>query len=88
MFKVAEPEPPMATGMKRAFLLVTGVIACPCHLPFVLPALAGLLAGTALGAFIAKNTGLLIALAAVYFFAVVAYFLRGTGKKPSLEEHE
>ncbi len=66
----------MATGMKRAFLLVTGVITCPCHLPFVLPALAGLLAGTALGAFIAENTGLLIALATVYFFGVVIYFLR------------
>jgi len=63
--------------MKRAFLLFTGFLTCPCHLPFVLPALAAGLAGTALGAFIAENTGLLIALATVYFVGVVIYFLHG-----------
>jgi mercuric ion transport protein len=66
----------MATGIKRAFLLVTGAITCPCHLPFVLPALAAGLAGTAVGAFIGDNTGLLITLATIYFFGVVIYFLR------------
>ena len=66
----------MARGIKRAFLLITGFLTCPCHLPFVLPALAALLAGTALGAFIADNTVLLIALATVYFVGVVIYFLR------------
>jgi len=67
----------MARGIKNAFLLFTGSLTCPCHLPFVLPALAGLLAGTAVGAFIANNTGFLIALATVYFVGVVIYFLRG-----------
>lgn len=62
-------------GVKKAFLIVTGFITCPCHLPFVLPALAALLAGTAAGAFISENTGLLIALATVYFVGVVIYFL-------------
>ena len=65
-------------GVKKAFLIVTGFITCPCHLPFVLPALAAGLAGTAVGAFIANNTGLLIALATVYFIGVVVYFLRGS----------
>jgi mercuric ion transport protein len=64
--------------MKRTFLLITGFLACPCHLPFVLPALAGLLAGTAAGVFIADNTALLIALATVYFVGVVVYFMRGS----------
>jgi mercuric ion transport protein len=74
--------------MKRAFFHFTGFLTCPCHLPFVLPALAAGLAGTATGAFIAENTGWLIALATIYFVAVVAYFLKGTGKKQTSEEHE
>lgn len=69
--------------MKKAFLLVTGFITCPCHLPFVLPALAGLLAGTAVGGFIAENTGLLIALATIYFVGVVVYFLYGSKRSRS-----
>ena len=64
-------------GMKGALLLFTGFLTCPCHLPFVLPALAALLAGTAVGAFIGDNTSLLIALATVYFVGVVIYFLKG-----------
>jgi len=70
-------------GVKKAFLIVTGFITCPCHLPFVLPALAALLAGTAAGAFIAENKGLLIALATVYFLGVVFYFLSGKRRERS-----
>lgn len=65
------------------FLLVTGFLTCPCHLPFLLPALAALLAGTAVGAFIAENTGLLIALSTVYFLGVVIYFLLAKGGRSS-----
>lgn len=71
----------MAKGIKDVFLLITGFITCPCHLPFVLPALAG----TALGAFIADNKGLLIALATIYFVGVIIYFLRRT---PGIERQE
>jgi cytochrome c biogenesis protein CcdA len=77
--------------MKKVFLLVTGFLTCPCHLPFVLPVLAGLLAGTAVGGFIAENTGLLIALATVYFIGVVVYFLRwntSSGTEQSSESRE
>jgi len=70
-------------GIKTAFLLFTGFLTCPCHLPFLLPALAALLAGTAIGAFIAENTGLLIAVATIYFFGVVVYFLSGLRGKSS-----
>lgn len=64
--------------MKRIFLLFSGFLTCPCHLPFVLPALAALLAGTTVGAFIAQNTGGLIGLATVYFVGVVIYFFSGS----------
>jgi len=73
----------MGRGIKRAFLLITGVVTCPCHLPFLLPALAAGLAGTAVGAFISENTGLLIALATVYFVGVVIYFLLAKGGRSS-----
>ena len=73
----------MAKKIKNVFLLVSGFITCPCHLPFVLPGLAALLAGTAVGAFIASNTGLLIALATVYFAGVVIYFLSGKRRERS-----
>ncbi len=75
-------------GIKSAFLLLTAFLTCPCHLPFLLPALAALLAGTVVGAFIAENIGWLIALATLYFVGVVTYFLRGQGEKPLFEGHE
>lgn len=81
----------MAGAIKRAFLLVTGFLTCPCHLPLVLPALAAGLAGTALGTFISQNTGLLIALATVYFIGVVVYFHRwntSSGTEQSSESRE
>lgn len=74
--------------IKDVFLLVTGFVTCPCHLPFLLPALAALLAGTAVSAFITENTGWLIAIATLYFVGIVAYFVKGLGKEPSSEEHE
>jgi mercuric ion transport protein len=48
-------------------LIVSGIIACPCHLAVTLPLLAGLLAGTALGHFLTHNTGLVYTGAAIYF---------------------
>lgn len=86
MLGVAKHGLPVAKGIKGAkegFLLVTGFLTCPCHLPFLLPALAGLLVGTAVGAFISENTGLLIAVATIYFFGVVLYFLSGRGVRSS-----
>ncbi len=48
-------------------LIVSGIIACPCHLAVTLPLLAGLLAGTALGQFLTHNTGFVYTGAAIYF---------------------
>jgi hypothetical protein len=40
-------------------LTVTGFLACPCHLIITLPLLISLLAETALGSFLSRNTGLI-----------------------------
>lgn len=61
--------------MKRIggyLLAATALIACPCHLVFVLPLALGLLGGTALGAALAANTGWVIAAATVYFAGALA----------------
>ncbi len=48
-------------------LAATAFVACPCHLVLLLPLVAGLLGGTALGGALAANTGLIVAAATVYF---------------------
>ena len=52
-----------------AVLAVTGFLACPCHLVITLPLLVAVFGGTALGAFLAANTGLVAAAATAYFIA-------------------
>jgi hypothetical protein len=61
-------------------LTVTGFLACPCHLIVTLPLLLSLLAGTALGSFLSRNTGLIYAGAGIYFVVALAlgsWFLFG-----------
>ncbi len=48
------------------FLAVTAFVVCPCHLPLAL-GLLGILGGTAIGSFMAANTGLVYGIAAGYF---------------------
>lgn len=91
MLGVAKRGLPVAKeikGIKEGFLLVTGFLACPCHLPFLLPALAGLLTGTVVGSFIERNTGWLIALATAYFIGVLIYFLRGNKSSGTVKSSE
>jgi hypothetical protein len=67
-------------------LTVTGFLACPCHLIITLPLLISLLAGTALGSFLSRNTGLVSTGAGIYFvvaLALGAAFLFG----PKRPEH-
>jgi len=64
-------------------LSVTGLLACPCHLIITLPRLFSLLAGTALGSFLSRNTGLVYTLAGIYFvvaLALGAWFLFGPAR--------
>jgi mercuric ion transport protein len=50
-----------------ALLAVTAFLACPCHLVITLPLLVGIFGGTAVGAFLAANSGLVVLMAVVYF---------------------
>ena len=52
-------------------LAVTGFIACPCHLPFTLPLLLGVLGGTGIGASIAGNVSLIYGIATGYFILAI-----------------
>ncbi len=64
-------------------LTVTGFLACPCHLIITLPLLISLLAGTALGSFLSRNTGLVYSGAGIYFvvaLALGAWFLFGKSR--------
>jgi len=61
-------------------LTVPSVLACPCHLIITLPLLISLLAGTALGSFLIRNTGLIYTGAGAYFVVALAlgyWFLFG-----------
>ena len=53
-------------------LVVTGFIACPCHLVITLPLFLGLVAGTGAGAILAANTGLVYVIAGGYFVVALA----------------
>jgi hypothetical protein len=64
-------------------LTVTGFLACPCHLIITLPLLISLLAGTALGRFLSRNTGLVYIGAGIYFVVALAlgyWFLFGKSR--------
>src|SRR5690348_17250269 len=64
-------------------LTVTGFLACPCHLIITLPLLISLLAGTALGSFLSRNTGLVYTGAGIYFVMALAlgyWFLFGPAR--------
>ena len=68
-------------------LTVTGFLACPCHLIITLPLLISLLAGTAVGSFLSRNTGLVYTWAGIYFVVALAlgvWFLFG----PKREKRE
>ena len=66
-------------------LVVTGIIACPCHLIITLPLILGLMAGTGFGAILAANTGLVYGIAGGYFVIALAagwYLFKRKGQKP------
>jgi len=54
-----------------ALLTVTGILFCPCHLIITLPLLTSLLAGTALGSLLTRNTGLVVTFASLYFIVAL-----------------
>jgi len=65
-------------------LTVTGFLACPCHLIITLPLVISLLAGTAVGSFLSRNSGLVLTFAGIYFvvaLALGAWFLFGSKRQ-------
>lgn len=63
------------------FFFITGVLACPCHLPVTLPILIALTAGSALGAFLANSIWLVVALSTIYFIVALMLGFRYLGQK-------
>ena len=61
----------MRRSLGAYLLLLTGFMACPCHLLFTLPLAIGLLGGTALGLWLGSHTGLVYGLSTGYFLAAV-----------------
>jgi mercuric ion transport protein len=53
-------------------LLVTGFLACPCHLVLTLPLIAAVFGGAALASFTVGHTELLTAVLAVYFVGALS----------------
>ena len=53
-------------------LTVTGLLACPCHLLVTVPLVLSLLAGTALGSFLSRHSGLVYTGAGIYFVVALA----------------
>ncbi|MCL5950980.1 MAG: hypothetical protein M1132_04530 [Chloroflexi bacterium] len=53
-------------------LIVTGLLACPCHLPITLPLLLALTAGTALGVLLANNIWVIVAVSTMCFVIALA----------------
>lgn len=75
------------TGGK--LLIITGVLACPCHLIVTLSLLASLMAGTALGSFLSRNTGLVFIFAGIYFIVALLlgyWLLFGPARRTSTME--
>ncbi|MDP9375476.1 MAG: hypothetical protein M3Q65_24125 [Chloroflexota bacterium] len=81
------PGPTTAGGW---FLLGSGLLTCPCHLPVTLGVLSTLLAGTAAGAFLAANTlllGLAIAAYSVLALALGWHLLRQLPRERHVRDH-
>ncbi len=62
------------------FLTASGVLACPCHLPFTLPLLLSVLGETSLGLFVRQNPSFLFIGASVYFLTAIGVGLALLGR--------
>jgi len=71
--------------MRRTFgayaLIITGFLACLCHLPLVLPLALTLLAGTAMGGWLANHIRLIYSLSAAYFVVALLAGLWLSGRQ-------
>ena len=61
----------MRRSIGSSLFLITGFLACPCHIPLTLPLLVALFGGTTLGTWLSTHTGLVIGLSTGYFLAAI-----------------
>ena len=66
----------MLRTLGQRAMLITGLLACPCHLPLMLPLAMGLIGGTALGAWVSSNMTLVYILSTAYFVVALLVSLR------------
>lgn len=69
----------MSRKLTGYLLTVTAFVACPCHLPLTLPLAVALLGGTAWGAALSRNAGLVYGIATAYFLLALLAGVRLTG---------
>lgn len=69
----------MSWKLTGYLLGATAFVACPCHLPLTLPLTVALLGGTAWGAALSQNTGLIYGIATAYFVLGLLTGMRLTG---------
>lgn len=67
-------------------LLLTGLVACPCHLPFTLAVAAAVLGGTAAGSFLTENWGVVAIGLGVYFVGALLLGFRLVGRATGVGE--
>ncbi len=81
--KILRKENTMPNKVKGYLLLITGFIACPCHLIITAPIILGIVGGTALGAFLTKNAIFIIGLLFLYFIVALLFGFKylGRGKR-------
>jgi mercuric ion transport protein len=62
---------PIRRSVGSSLLLITALLACPCHGAITLPLLVALFGGTALGTWLSTHTGLVVGLSAAYFLTAI-----------------
>ena len=71
---------PKTGSLKGWFLLGTGALLCPCHLPVTLFVLTTVFAGTAFGGFLSENIWLIGGAIAAYSITALALGYRMLSK--------
>jgi hypothetical protein len=64
-----------ASELKKRILLITGFLACPCHLPITILLFVALFSGTLIATWLTNNQLLVYIISTIYFLIVVSYFV-------------
>lgn len=75
----------MSIQIRSSIWMITGFLACPCHLPLTIPLILGLTAGTAVGAFLVNNIWLVAGISTAYFIVSMLFAFRLFKRQPAAE---